>query len=154
MNEYKEKLKAFIRDNAIQCEHFHFENSCHSVEDAAKAAKANKEDFIKNICMIDTQKNLIVAIVKGENRASTSRIAKALDIERPRTAKPEEILEKTGYPCGGVPSFGYPAKFLIDPRVMEKEFVFTSGGSQNSLVKISPKELQRANKGQLVRIRK
>jgi Cys-tRNA(Pro)/Cys-tRNA(Cys) deacylase len=154
MNEFEEKLKAFIQGNSINCEHLHFENSCHSVEEAARAAKAKREDFIKNICMIDDQGNLIVAIVKGENRVSTSRVAKALNIEQPRTAKPEEILEKTGYPCGGVPSFGYQALFLIDPRVMEKENVYTSGGSENSLVKISTKELQKANKGQLVRIRK
>ncbi|MCP4408530.1 MAG: hypothetical protein GY807_12355, partial [Gammaproteobacteria bacterium] len=68
--------------------------------------------------MIDDQGNLIVAIVKGEDRASTSRVAKALGITRPRVAEPEEILQKTGYPCGGTPSFGYPAIFLIDPRVI------------------------------------
>jgi prolyl-tRNA editing enzyme YbaK/EbsC (Cys-tRNA(Pro) deacylase) len=154
MNEFEETLKAFIEDNGINCEHLHFEQSCHSVEEATRAAKAKREDFIKNICLIDSQGNLIVAIVKGENRASTSRVAKALNVERPRIATPEEILEKTGYPCGGVPSFGYQAIFLLDPRVLEKELVYTSGGSENSLVKISPKELQKANKGQLVRVRK
>lgn len=33
-------------------------------------------------------------------------------------ATPGEILEKTGYPCGGTPSFGYQAMFLVDPKVM------------------------------------
>ena len=92
--------------------------------------------------------------MKGEDRASTSRIGEALNIDRPRVATPEEILEKTGYPCGGVPSFGYKAIFLIDPKVMEKETLYTSGGSENSLVKISAKELQRANNGRIARIRK
>ncbi|WP_342766579.1 YbaK/EbsC family protein [Candidatus Borrarchaeum sp.] len=154
MNEFEEKMKAFIRDKDIKCAHLHFEKSCHSVEEAAKAAKAEREEFVKNICMVDFQGNLIVAIVKGENRVSTSRVAKALNIERPRTAKPEEILEKTGFPCGGVPSFGYQAIFLIDPRIIENEVVYTSGGSEHSLVKISPEELQKANQGQIVRVRK
>jgi prolyl-tRNA editing enzyme YbaK/EbsC (Cys-tRNA(Pro) deacylase) len=154
MNQYEEKLKKFMEDNDIKAEHLSFEKSCHSVEDAAKAANANTDDFVKNICMVDSNGNLIVAIVKGENRASTSRVAKALDIERPRTATPEEILDKTCYPCGGTPSFGYEAKFLIDPKVMEKEIVYSGGGSENSLVKISVKELQKANKGKIVRVRK
>ncbi len=154
MSQYEAKLKKFIRDNDIQCEHFVFEQSCHSVAKAAKAANASEEDFIKNICMVNTHGDLIVAIVKGEDRASTSQIQKALGVEKPRLATPEEILEKTSYPCGGVPSFGYRARFLIDPRVMEKEIVYTSGGSEISLVKISTKELQRANGGTIIRIRK
>lgn len=154
MSEFEEKLKGFIRDKDIKCVHLHFEKSCHTVEEAAKAAKASREDFIKNICLIDVQGNLILAIIKGENRASTSRVAKSLNIERPRTATPEEILEKTGYPIGGVPSFGYQAIFLIDPKVMENEVVYTSGGSEFSLIRISPKELQKANKGQILRVRK
>jgi len=153
-NQYEEKLKKFLQDNDIQSEHLSFNQSCHSVEDAANAANVNTNDCVKNICMVDSNGNLIVAIVKGEDRASTSRVEKALNIERPRTATPEEILQKTGYPCGGTPSFGYKAKFLIDPRVMEKDVVFTGGGSENSLVKISTKELQKSNNGKIVRVRK
>lgn len=154
MNEYEEKIKEFIRKDGIQAEHISFKQSCHSVEEAANAANASPEDFVKNICMIDSDRNLIVAIVNGEDRASTSRVATALDIERPRTANPDEILEKTGYPCGGTPSFGYNAKFLIDPKVMDMGFVYSGGGSQNSLVKISTKELQKANNGIILRVRK
>ena len=154
MNEFEEKIKKFIQDNNIEAEHLSFKQSCHSVEEAARAANVTREDFIKNICLIDSQGSLIVAIVKGEDKASMKRVAKALNIEKPRLATPEEILEKTGYPCGGVSSFGYQAKFLIDPRVMENEIVYTGGGSETSLIKIPTKELQKANNGQIVRIRK
>ena len=154
MNHHEEKLKKFLQDNNIQGEHLSFNQSCHSVEEAAQAANAKTDDFVKNICMFDSNDNLIVAIVKGEDRASTTQVGKALNIERPRTATPDEILQKTGYPCGGTPSFGYNAKFLIDPRVMEKEFVYTGGGSENSLIKISTKELQKANNGEIIRVRK
>ncbi|MDH5439897.1 MAG: YbaK/EbsC family protein [Candidatus Bathyarchaeota archaeon] len=154
MNEYEEKLKAYIRRHNIGGEHLSFKQSCHTVKEAARAADADIEDFVKNICMIDAQGSFIVAIVKGEDRASTSRVGKALGIDRPRIAEPEEILEKTGYPCGGVPSFGYKAAFLIDPKVMMRKALYTSGGSENSLVRISSAELQRANNGRIVRIRK
>ena len=154
MENYEEKLKQYMKDNNIEAEHLSFEKSCHSVEQAARAANANTDEFVKNICMIDSENNIIVAIVKGEDRASTTRVSKALKIERPRTATPSEILERTGYPCGGTPSFGYEAKFLIDPKVMEKEVVYSGGGSENSLIKISTKGLQKANTGKVVRVRK
>ena len=153
MNEYDRQLSEYMRDHHIEGEHLVFCQSCYSVAEAAAAAGVLPSDFVKNICMLDTQGNAIIAIVKGEDRVSTSRVAKALQIERPRTAEPEEILAKTGYPCGGTPSFGYEACFLIDPKVMEKDIVYTGGGSEYALVRMAPQELIRANQGRVVRIR-
>ena len=118
------------------------------------AVGTDPEHFVKNICMTDAQGRVIVAIVKGEERASTSRVAKALQTERVRTMTPDEMLAKTGYPCGGTPSFGFAATFLIDPRVMQKDKVYTGGGSETALVRVSPQALLRANGGRVVRVRK
>ena len=154
MDSYEEKIKKYIKDNHIKAEHLSFETFCHSVEEAVQTVNASVEDFVKNICLIDKEGNLIVAIVKGEDRASTKKIGKILGIERPRIASPQEILEKTGFICGGVPSFGYQATFLIDPKVMEKVAVYSGGGSEKSLIKISPQELLKANQNQVIKIRK
>jgi Cys-tRNA(Pro)/Cys-tRNA(Cys) deacylase len=151
---YEDRLRQFIEGQGIEAAHLRFDRSCHSVAEAAEAAGVPPEDFVKNICLVDAAGNLIVAIVKGEDRASTSRVGKVLGIERPQVATPAEILEKTGYPVGGTPSFGYPAIFLVDPRVMDKRLVYSGGGSTRSLVRIAPAELLRANGGQVVRVRK
>ena len=149
----EERLRDYIDSNGIDAEHLVFEESCHSVSDAAKAVGAPEDDLVKNVCMVSGD-TFIVAIVKGEHRASTSRVSKALEVERPRVADPEEVLDSIGYPVGGVPSFGYDATFLIDDKVMEKEAVYTGGGSPNSLVRISPKELVKANGAKVARVRK
>ncbi|MBI3034036.1 YbaK/EbsC family protein [Candidatus Woesearchaeota archaeon] len=154
MNEYEKKLKEYMQKHSIRGEYMAFRESCHSAEEAAITAKADIEDFIKNICLAGANGEIIVALVKAMDRASTTKIGKLLNIERPRTATPDEILQKTGYPVGGVPSFGYPAMFLIDYKVMEKEKVYTSGGTPNSLIRIPTKELQRANRGEVANIRK
>jgi len=153
-DHYDSLLKQYIRENQISCEHLVFPERCHSVAEAARAAGVTPRDFIKNICMIDSHGSLVVAIVKGEDRASTSRVAKALKVENVRVATPEEMLEKSGYPCGGTPSFGYPARFLIDERVMQMDAVYTGGGSEYSLVKICPADLVKANGGEVARVRK
>lgn len=140
--------------NNVHGEHLTFAQPCHTVEAAARAANATPEDLVKNICLVDSGDRLIIAIVKGEDRVSTKRTGKALGIEPPRVATPEEILARSGYPVGGVPSFGYAGQFIIDPRVMEKELVYTGGGSPNSLIKISTEELQKANQALIARIRK
>ena len=142
-----------MQEQNIVGEYLKFDSSCHSVEEAANAIQGTKEDLVKNICMMHNKK-IILTIVRGDTRASTSRVAKALGIEKPRIATPKEIQEHTGYPCGGVPSFSFKATVLIDPKVMKKENIHTSGGTQNTLIKISTKELQRASNATVVRVRK
>jgi Cys-tRNA(Pro)/Cys-tRNA(Cys) deacylase len=153
MNTYEQRLRAYMQDQDMQAEHLSLDQPCHSVAEAARAVNASPEELVKNICLLDSNGHLITAIVKGEDRVSVSRIAKTLQRAGLRLATPDEILEKTGYPCGGTPSFGYLATFLIDPKVMERELVFTGGGSETSLVKIQTEELVRVNQGTILRIR-
>lgn len=152
MDTYEEKLKRFIEDNGIRCEHFHFEQSCHSVEDAMKASGALREDFIKSICMLDHNGNLIVCIVKGEDKVNAGEVGRILDVKKPVIATPDVVQKKTGFPCGGTPPFGFEAVYLIDPRVMEKEYVWGGGGSESALTRIAPGEMRKANKGRIVKI--
>lgn len=154
MKQYEEKLKNYINKNNLSVEQLIFEKSCHTVNEAAEAVGAAPEDLVKNICLIDNNDNLIVAIVKGEDRVSMSRIAKALNIDMPRIASENEILEKAGYPCGGVPSFGFEAVFIVDPKVLEKDIIYTGGGSPNALVRIASSELVKVNQAQIIKIRK
>ncbi|VVB58629.1 Aminoacyl-tRNA editing domain protein [Candidatus Anstonella stagnisolia] len=150
---FEEKLKAYMQGHGIAAQHMHFSQSCHSVKEAAAAAHASEGDFVKNVCMLDAAGSIIVCIVKGEDKASGEKIAALLKIPKPRLATSQEMLEKTGYPAGGTPSFGYRATFLVDLRVMEKQYMLTGGGSGHSLVKISPKELLRANNAKTADIR-
>jgi prolyl-tRNA editing enzyme YbaK/EbsC (Cys-tRNA(Pro) deacylase) len=153
-NPLEEKLKSFMQAKGIRGEHRVFSQSCHSVAEAAAAVRGTSADFVKNVCLVDEKARFIIAIVKGEDRVSTARVAQTLGAQKVRTASPAEVLERTGYPAGGTPSFGYEAIFLIDPKVMEREKVYTGGGSENSLVLIDPRALHQANHGQIVRIRK
>ncbi|GAA0440245.1 MAG: aminoacyl-tRNA deacylase [Bacillota bacterium] len=149
-----QKIKQYIDDNHLDVEYLEVNESCHSVREAANAVGGRICEFVKNICMISKEGQLIVAIVNGQDRASTSRVGKALHIDRPRLADEDEVLRQTGYPIGGVPSFGFAATFLIDPKVTELEYVYTGGGSINSLVKINVRTLIEVNKGIIARIRK
>jgi len=151
---YEDKLRKTMREREIPGELLVFSQSCHSVAEAAKAAGVTHADFVKNVCMVSDDGALIVAIVNGEDWASTSRVAKLLNAESVRIASPEEILERTGYPCGGTPSFGYEARFLVDDKVPVMAVAYTGGGSERALVRIDPHDLIAANGAQVSRIRR
>lgn len=153
MNEYEEKLKAYMADKGIQGKHVVFPESCHSVEAAAAAAGTSPDNIVKNICL-EGQDRLIVAILKGEDRVDRSLVAQVVNMEKVKIAAPDWVLDRAGYPCGGIPSFGFEAIFIVDTRVMEKDLVYSGGGSLNSLLVISPGEILRANGGIVADIRK
>jgi Cys-tRNA(Pro)/Cys-tRNA(Cys) deacylase len=155
MKKYLEKIKEVISDFSMQVELLVFEQSCHSVAEAASAVGARPEDFVKSICMVAPDDRLIVAIIKGEDRVSPTNVAAALGLDRkPRLAAAEEILARTGYPCGGTPAFGFPADFYMDERVFENEIVYSGGGDENALVRADPRELQRVNGAIIACLRK
>ncbi|MFW6231269.1 MAG: aminoacyl-tRNA deacylase [Nanoarchaeota archaeon] len=152
--DYAKKLKSFCESASVDAEVIFFDGSCHSAAEAAETVGVDITDIVKSIGMIAPDGRFIVAIVKGEDRASTSRVAKALQIGRPRIAEPDEVLEKAGYPVGGTPPVGYEAVFLVDSRVMEKDIVYAGGGSTRSILRIAPGEIIKSNNGTIARVRK
>lgn len=152
--DYFNKLADYLKEHKVECEHLRFSQSCHSVAEAALAVGVAPSDFVKSVCMEDEKtRTLIVAIIKGEDRASRANVALTLGIGKPRIASPDFMLEKSGYPAGGTPPLGYAATFLIDERVMEKDSVYCGGGSTDSLLKISPREIIKFNCGRVARVR-
>ncbi|MHB8192770.1 MAG: YbaK/EbsC family protein [Bellilinea sp.] len=155
IDPYEARLRTVIAENGWAIEHLSFEESTHSVAEAARVVKAAPEDLVKNICLITPDDRLVVAIVKGEDRVSVENVAYALGLNgKPRLATADEILDRTGYPMGGTPSFGFDALFLMDERIFEKDVVYTGGGSPSSLVRADPRELQRANRALTACLRK
>jgi prolyl-tRNA editing enzyme YbaK/EbsC (Cys-tRNA(Pro) deacylase) len=145
-------MKDYIESHGIKGKYITFPESTHTVAQAARAARADPGDFVKNVCLMG-KTGLIVAIVKGEDRVGLNRVGEILGIPRPRRATPEEVLELTGYPVGGVPSFGFEAIFLMDEEVLKKEMVYTGGGDDRSLLKMAPEEILKASGALVVRIR-
>lgn len=138
--DYSQKLQSFIDTHSIDASLLVFSTSCHSVSEAAQSANASVDEFVKNICTIDEGKNLVVSIIRGKDKLDLKKVSQIVG-SKVRFADSDEILEKTGYPAGGTPSFGYPALFLIDPLVMKKSMVYSGGGSQNALTKFDPQIL-------------
>lgn len=152
---YEAKLKAAIASLGLQAEHRHFDQSCHSVADAAAAVGAPTEDFVKNVGLSDPLGNVVICIVKGEDKVDKEEAARIVGVPKLKTAAAELMLEKTGYPVGGTPSFGYAGAVtvLVDERVMLQPFVWTGGGSPQALVKVAPAEIVNANGGKVCRVR-
>jgi len=141
----EEKLKKFIRDNGINAEHIRYEKSLHTVQDLLEVTGLDLELITKTMIFKNKEGKTIAAMVPAKFRVSSTRIGEVLKAEPPEMTNPDEAYERTGYPVGGMPCFGYDSILIIDPKVIEKEYVYTGGGSEFSVVKISSEELKKLN---------
>lgn len=151
---YHDRLLAYIAEHHIHCDHLIFDQSTHSVTEAAEAAGVTPQDFIKSICMLTKDGRVVVAIVKGEDRADRQAVQQLLELGKLSIASPEAMLEKTGYPAGGTPPFSFEATFVMDERVFDMPVVYGGGGSNRALIRITPQEMQRTNGARVANIRR
>jgi len=148
-------LQKYIEQTGILAKILPMKGRVHSVAAASKELGVPPDHFIKSVVFTNKEEKLILAIVKGTDRASAKRIAKAITIDVPRLATPEEALKLTNYEVGGTPPVSIPnVTVLIDPKVMEMESVVGGGGSDRHLLRISPEEIVKATNGTVVRVRK
>jgi prolyl-tRNA editing enzyme YbaK/EbsC (Cys-tRNA(Pro) deacylase) len=149
-------MRRWLAANEVEAEFMSFDISVYSVTEAVAASGHPVERFTKSIVMVTEDGQGIIAMVPADCRASTDRVRKALGLQqRPRVATAEETLALTGQQAGGnSPLNPGSATVLMDPRVLEKDWLVTGGGDDRSLVRIGTAELCRVARFTEARVRK
>ena len=136
------KLQQYIKKHNIPGEHKHYSKTLHSVQDLLQATGLPLEQISKTMIFIAEDGSTIAALVPAMFRVSSSKLAAALE-QSVRFATPEEVYERTGYPIGGMPCFGFECTLLADPRIFEQEYIYTGGGSEFSITKLPTSEIKK-----------
>ena len=141
MEDGESRLKQFIKENNIKAEHMRFQESLHSVQQLLRVTGLPLELITKT--MIFKGEKTVAAMIPAAFHVSVSRLSQTVgfDVE---LANAKQAYELTGYPIGGMPCF-INALLVVDPKVFEKEFVYTGGGSEFSIVKIATAEILKLN---------
>ncbi len=121
-----------------------------TVEQAVRATNSEPRKIIKSLLFI-SEKEPILVIVDGESRVDLNKLQKLFG--KVRLARPEEVKQITGFEVGAVPPVGIKVKTIVDPRVLQNEFVIGGGGRIDRLSKISPKKIVEYQKAIVVNIR-
>jgi prolyl-tRNA editing enzyme YbaK/EbsC (Cys-tRNA(Pro) deacylase) len=145
MTEFSQKIKDWLRKENVDAEWLSFEESVHSVEQAVAVSGYPVERIAKSIVMLTPAGKLVIAMVPAKFRASTERVRKFLGLDlRPRIATADEIEHHTGQQVGGNSPFNAAnATILIDPGLLDQDWILTGGGDDRHLVKIAIEELRR-----------
>lgn len=97
-----------------------------------------------------TQKPILI-LVSGSNRVDKVKVGEYLG-QKIKTAGPEFVLAKTGFPVGGVPPVGHitPLKTLIDKDLMQFDVIYAAAGTAHTLFPISPQKLLQLTLGEVI----
>jgi Cys-tRNA(Pro)/Cys-tRNA(Cys) deacylase len=156
MSDSSTRIKRWIEDNNVNAEMLSFSERVYTVEEAVAVSGYPVERFTKSIVMLTSDERLVIALVPADARASTDRVRKALGlIDRPRIVTAEESERYLGQQLGGNSPLNAPnATILIDPKVLERDWILTGGGDDRNLVKIPVAELKRVVTYTEARVRK
>lgn len=148
------EVKSYINKNGINAEIIMFEaEQAKTSASAAEHLGCEVAQIAKSIVL--KAENPILVIISGDVRVDLKKLSEVIE-EKAKLASPEYVLEEVGFIIGGVPPMGFdkPVRILMDKSVERFTDVFSSGGSRESILRISVDELKNATKCELVDVSK
>jgi Cys-tRNA(Pro) deacylase len=142
--EAVERVAAHIREAGAEARVEEFEVDTPTAQDAARAAGSELDQIVKSL-VFRCGDDFVVALVPGDRRADTGKIAAAAGAQGARVARAEEVEAATGFPPGAVAPFPLPRveRVLVDPTLLAHDVVWVGAGSPRHLVALAPSELVR-----------
>ena len=148
------EVKSYINKNGINAEIIMFEaEQAKTSASAAEHLGCEVAQIAKSIVL--KAENPILVIISGDVRVDLKKLSEVIE-QKAKLASPEYVLEEIGFIIGGVPPMGFdkPVRILMDKSVERFAEVFSSGGSRESILRISVDELKNATKCELVDVSK
>jgi prolyl-tRNA editing enzyme YbaK/EbsC (Cys-tRNA(Pro) deacylase) len=136
-----ETVRAWLLAEAPDLELIEVAESTATVEAAAKALGVEPGMIAKTLA-VRAGDHLFLLVARGDARLD-NRKCKDEFRQRPRMLGPEETLELTGHPVGGVCPFGLKNGLPVYLDVSLKAFgtVYPAGGSLNTSVRVPTERL-------------
>jgi Ala-tRNA(Pro) deacylase len=87
----------------------------------------------------------VLALVPGDQRADSAKVARAAGAQKARIASAEEVEAATGFAPGAVAPFPAPAveRVLVDRTLLRHDVVWIGAGSSNHIAALAPAEVAR-----------
>lgn len=102
--------------------------------DAARMVGCELSAIAKSLVFI-AGSDPVVAILSGDCRLDTAKLARSTGAGAVRRASLDEARAATGFAAGGTPAFGYPGSLpvLVDLRLRRHEEVWSAAGTPTTV---------------------
>jgi len=145
-----ERVAAFLRETGAEArlEEVPFETPTASA--AADAVGCTLGQIVKSLVLV-CDGAPVVALVPGDRRADTAKVAHLVGARRVAIAKPAEVVDATGFQPGSVAPFPLERVpvVLVERGLLRHGTVWAGAGSEHHLVALAPVELVRLTRGRV-----
>ena len=145
-----DQVKSFLAQHGLEV--LEFEVPTPTVETAAAAVGCDPAEIAKSILLLIGKSPLLV-VACGDRKVNSSLLKKAAGLSGKVTMPtPEQVLQLTGYPPGGVCPFLMPDELpvLLDLSLQRFPTIYPAGGNRFSAVPIDYQNLQQLTSGREV----
>lgn len=118
----------------------------HSLEQAAEERGQTPEQVIRSILFRVSADEFVMVLITGARQVSWPALRKVLGTNRVTMAKPEEVLQITGYEIGAVAPLGLPQplRVLVDESVTQQTEISLGSGQRSVTIILQTADLLRA----------
>lgn len=127
------------------------DGSTHTAQEAADAVGCELGQIVKTLFfMAESRPTMVLAA--GDRQVDTALLAPILGVGRKKLkmGTPDEVMEYTGYPVGGVAPVGWPkpVDVVVDDSLKRFDEVWAAAGAPNAVFPARTEDLVRAVNGQ------
>ena len=121
-------------------------------EVSAQSLGVTEHEVVKTLVMQDEDGKPLIVLMHGDRKVSTKNLARQAGLKRVEPCKPDAAQRHSGYQVGGTSPFGTRKKLPIymERSILELPQILINGGRRGFLVRISPQDILRTLRPQLV----
>lgn len=148
-----ERVRRFLARHGIEAEFRVFSEPLATVGAAAAALGVEPERIAKTV-ILAADGGPVQVVAAGDRRVDRRRVAAVLGVSRLRLARPEEVLDWTGFVAGGVAPVGSlrPLPTLLDESLRRFDHVWAGGGIPEALLRLRVADLPLLTGGQFAEV--
>ena len=145
--EAVERVAAFLRAAGAEARIEEFSDETATAADAARVVGCDPAEIVKSLVVICDGKP-VVALVPGNRRGDTEKIARETGASRARIARGDEVRFFTGFAPGAVAPFppSRVEQVLVERALLARRAVWIGAGSERHLAVLPTPELVRLAK--------
>ncbi|MFO7972877.1 MAG: YbaK/EbsC family protein [Desulfobacterales bacterium] len=154
LNTCVRKVEKALEAHGLECQVLKMKETTRSAQDAANSLGCRVEQIVKSLVfMTKKTKKPILVLASGANRVNPKKLRNFLS-EPIKMADPDFVRSKTGFVVGGVPPLGHSSSLntFIDEDLLKYPEIWAAAGSSNTMVKLSPDDLQKITRGRVISV--
>jgi Cys-tRNA(Pro)/Cys-tRNA(Cys) deacylase len=118
---------------------------------AAEALGVSIDVVIKSILFQARNREVVLVVAPGTGRIDTQKLARITGVDGWRLAKPDVVLQVTGYPAGGTPPIGLrrQIRVIVDATAAALPEAYAGGGGRDVMLRIRPADIVRITRAEV-----